>query len=287
MTGFGRSVCELKKKIVTIEIKALNSKQIDIFTRLPNIYKEKELELRNIIGQRLIRGKIDFSITYESTDTSGLSKINVPLVEEYYQQLRNIARKLKADEENSLLQVIMRFPDALKIEKEELDEEEWSEILRKTESTIDLIINFRKQEGNALRKDILKRVEKIESSLKNIEEFEPDRLNRMRDKLKSSLNGVVEQEKFDANRFEQELIYYLEKLDINEEKVRLKNHCDFFRTTVEVEEGNGKKLSFIAQEMGREINTLGSKASHSDIQRLVVVMKDELEKIKEQLMNIL
>jgi len=286
MTGFGRSVCELKNKIVTIEIKALNSKQLDIFTRLPNIYKEKELELRNIVAQRLIRGKIDVSLTYENTDTSALSRINIPLVEEYYNQLKSISEKLNAREENSLLQIIMRFPDALKVEKEELDEEEWRNIVLKTEETIDNINVFRLQEGEALKKDLLTRTSNILQAMNGIEKFEADRLTKLKEKLKSNFIEV-DNEKFDANRFEQELIYYLEKMDINEEKVRLKNHCDFFLEVVDNEESNGKKLAFIAQEMGREINTLGSKANHSDIQRLVVLMKDELEKIKEQLMNVL
>jgi len=287
MTGFGRTNCELANKIVTIEIKALNSKQLDIFMRLPNIYKEKELELRNLISQHLVRGKIDFSITYDITDTSSSAKINLPLVKEYYFQLKELAKSLNSSEEESLLQTIMRFPDALKIDKEELEEKEWMQIIQKTKDALRSINEFRIQEGKALQKDILQRVKNIQSLLIDIMKFEADRLHRMREKLTISLNGFVEQEKIDANRFEQELIYYMEKMDITEEKVRLKNHCEFFTQTALEEEINGKKLSFIAQEMGREINTLGSKANHSDIQRLVVTMKDELEKIKEQLMNVL
>jgi uncharacterized protein (TIGR00255 family) len=287
MTGFGKANCELTNKFVTIEIKTLNSKQLDIFMRLPNIYKEKELELRNLISQYLVRGKIDFSITYEITDTSSSAKINLPLVKEYYFQLKELVDTLEIHEKESLLQTIMRFPDALKIDKEELDLEEWNVVVQRTEDALRNINEFRKQEGKALQEDILNRVNNLMVLLNDIIKYEAERSDRMREKLSTSLNGFLEYEKIDANRFEQELIYYLEKMDITEEKVRLKNHCDFFIRTVLEEEINGKKLSFIAQEMGREINTLGSKANHSDIQRVVVAMKDELEKIKEQLMNVL
>ncbi len=287
MTGFGRSICELNDKIVTIEIKTLNSKQLDIYTRLPNIYKEKELELRNLISQNLVRGKIDLSITYETSDTASSAKINLPLVKEYYRQLRELSQDLDAKEEESLLQTIMRFPDSLTIEKEELKQEEWYKIIRKTEEALTSINDFRKQEGDALQKDILDHVKKIMTLLDEIESFETERISRMREKLSVSLNNNVEPDKIDGNRFEQELIYYLEKMDITEEKVRLKNHCEFFVKTTVDEDMNGKKLTFISQEMGREINTLGAKANHSEIQQIIVQMKDELEKIKEQLMNVL
>ena len=287
MTGFGKAICELENKVITIEIKTLNSRQLDIYTRIPNIYKEKELELRNLISQNLQRGKIDFSITYETTDTTDSAKINIPLVKEYYSQLQKIAKSLNSNKEESLLQIIMRFPDALKIDKEELAEEEWKKILLKTEEALEKINKYRKQEGKALQTDILKRVKNIQNFLKNIEVYEPDRSARIREKLSASLNGTIDQEKIDTNRLEQELIYYLEKMDITEEKVRLKNHCEFFTETTLNEDFNGKKLTFISQEIGREINTLGAKANHSEIQRIIVLMKDELEKIKEQLMNVL
>ena len=287
MTGFGRTICELDSKILTIEIKALNSKQMDIYTRLPSIYKEKELEIRNILTQNLIRGKIDFSITYETTDTTGSAIINLPLVKEYYNQLRELVKELDTKDEDTLLQTIMRFPDALKINKEELNEEEWEKVLVKIKEAIRNINEFRKQEGEALEKDIVERVKNIKNLLENIVDYETERMSKMREKIVTSLNGSIESDKIDTNRLEQELIYYLEKMDITEEKVRLINHCDFFIQTVQDEDNNGKKLGFIAQEMGREINTLGSKANHSEIQRNIVLMKDELEKIKEQLMNIL
>ncbi len=287
MTGFGRAICELDNKIVTIEIKSLNSKQLDIYTRIPNIYKEKELELRSLISQNLVRGKIDFSITYETTDSADSAKINIPLVKEYYAQLQEIAKSLSPKEEESLLQTIMRFPDALKIDKVELAEEEWNKLLLKTGEALGKINEYRIQEGEALQNDILERVKAIQTHLEDIGVYESERSIRIREKLAASLNGSVEQEKIDANRLEQELIYYLEKMDITEEKVRLKNHCEFFTRTTLDENFNGKKLTFISQEMGREINTLGAKANHSEIQRIIVLMKDELEKIKEQLMNIL
>jgi uncharacterized protein (TIGR00255 family) len=287
MTGYGKSICELPNKTVTIEIKTLNSKQLDVFTRIPNLYREKELEIRNIISRFLIRGKVELNVTYENNDTNSTAKINVPLVKEYYAQLKELTRELGPDEKEALLQTIMRFPDALKIDKEELDEEEWNQISKQLLSALEAIKEFRIQEGEALKKDILDRIRIIRRLYDEITGYEEDRIERIRDKLKNSMSEVLDPEKVDANRFEQELIYYLEKVDITEEKVRLANHCDFFNEVAEDSGSIGKKLGFIAQEMGREINTIGSKANHTEIQRVVVQMKDELEKIKEQLMNVL
>jgi uncharacterized protein (TIGR00255 family) len=287
MTGFGKSVCELPGKVVTIEIRALNSKQLDIYTRLPNIYKEKELDLRNSLSQQLIRGKIELCISYENTDISGTAQINIPLVKSYYEQLQTLVTELNDQNQESLLQTIMRFPDVLKIEKEELDLEEWQLVNSQVNEALRQLILFRKQEGRALQQDIQGRIDTIQKQLNDIESFEGDRIIRVREKITSAMQGLTDQFKIDENRLEQELIYYLEKLDVTEEKVRLGNHCDFFREVADNENANGKKLSFIAQEIGREINTIGSKANHSDIQRIVVQMKDELEKIKEQLMNVL
>lgn len=287
MTGYGKAVCELPTKVVTVEIKSLNSKQLDIYTRLPNIYKEKELELRNLISKKLVRGKVEFSITYDNTDTSSSAQINVPLVREYYGQLKDLINELNPDENDTMLQTIMRFPDTLKINKDELNAEEWGQVKSKTEAAILDIDKFRNQEGEALQKDILQRVDNILNFLTEIEAYEEERLSRVQERLSSSIKELADQDKIDANRFEQELIYYMEKIDITEEKVRLKNHCDFFLKIAEESEPIGKKLSFISQEMGREINTIGSKANFSEIQHLVVLMKDELEKIKEQLMNVL
>ncbi len=286
MTGFGKATCELSGKIISIEIKSLNSKQLDIYTRLPNLYREKDLELRNLLSQQLLRGKVELTISYENTDISGTSKINVPVVKQYYQQLSALARELDSREE-ALLQTILRLPDALKMDKEEIDESEWESVLSQTREALNRINDFRSQEGAALEKDILERVSQIMILLKDIEPFEKERTENMRTRLRNNLEESIDKDTLDTNRFEQELIYYLEKMDITEEKVRLSNHCNFFREVVSESQAVGKKLAFIAQEMGREINTIGSKANHSDIQRLVVTMKDELEKIKEQLMNVL
>jgi len=287
MTGFGKTVCELPGKVVTIEIKSLNSKQLDIYARLPNIYKEKELDLRNSISQQLVRGKIELCISYENTDISNTAQINIPLVKSYYEQLQTLVSELHDHNQESLLQTIMRFPDVLKIDREELDDKEWELVNIKVNEALGQLIMFRKQEGLALQKDIMGRVALILQQLSEIGNYENDRISRVREKMNVALQGLSDQTKVDENRFEQELIYYIEKLDVTEEKVRLGNHCEFFREVAEKEIVNGKKLSFISQEMGREINTIGSKANHSDIQRIVVQMKDELEKIKEQLMNVL
>jgi len=287
MTGYGKAVCELPDKVVTVEIKSLNSKQLDLYTRFPNLYKEKELEVRNLISKELIRGKVEFNIMCENTDTSSTAKINTPLVKEYYRQLKDLCSELNVNNNESLMQIVMRFPDSLLAEKEELTDAEWQKLLTTIKSALQSIIDFRQQEGEALNADIVPRIKTILDSLPGIEKYEADRLTRIKEKMTASMQGLADQDKFDANRFEQELIYYLEKLDITEEKVRLSNHCNFFLEVIDEPEPAGKKLSFIAQEIGREINTIGSKANHSDIQRIVVKLKDELEKIKEQLMNVL
>lgn len=287
MTGYGRATCELEDKIITIEIKSLNSKQIDIYSRLPNLYKEKDLDIRNLLSQELKRGKVEISITYENTDVSGFSQINIPAVEEYYQRLHEISQKLGVHDKEPLLQTVMRFPDTLKMEKEDLKESDWMKIKSQIKAAVDSINKFRNQEGKALEKDILQRVENIETLLSEITPFEADRIAHIRQKISSNLTELIDKHKVDENRFEQELVYYLEKIDITEEKVRLKNHCIFFKEEVNSSDAIGKKLGFISQEIGREINTIGSKANHSEIQKTVVQMKDELEKIKEQLMNVL
>ncbi len=287
MTGFGKTSCELPDKVVSIEIKVLNSKQLDVYTRLPNIYKVKDLDIRNLLAQQLQRGKIECIITYEETDVACTSRINVPLVKDYYYQLEELIRELKIKNNDAILQTIMRFPDALKIDKEELDENEWKAVEHKINDALSAIDNFRKQEGKALQKDTTGRINAILDRLKEIAPFESERISQIREKIGSSITEVFDKDKVDQNRFEQELIYYLEKIDINEEKVRLENHCNYFFEVLNEKNPVGKKLGFITQEIGREINTLGSKANHSEIQRIVVQMKNELEKIKEQLMNVL
>lgn len=287
MTGYGKGVCELSDKVITIEIKSLNSKQLDIYSRIPSIYREKDLDIRNIISQRLQRGKIEVNMVVEITDVKSNSKLNVSVIKDYYKQLKEIGADLGIDYNESILQVIMRLPDALKTDKEELDPEEWQKIEKALHNAINAVDQFRLQEGKALKDDMLSKVSLIEKGLEKIEPFEKERVNSIKQRLHRGLNEVMDLEKIDTNRFEQELIYFLEKLDINEEKVRLKNHCSFFNEVCTGKDPSGKKLGFIAQEMGREINTIGSKANHTEIQRFVVLMKDELEKIKEQSLNIL
>ena len=287
MTGYGKGVCELADKVVTIEIKALNSKQIDIYSRIPTIYREKDLEMRNLVSQRLQRGKIELSMVLEVTDAKNAGTLNTAVIKEYYKQLKEIGGDLDINYNDSILQVIMRLPESLKMDKEELNQEDWKKIITGINKALDSVEDFRVQEGEALEKDILEKVNGIQEKLTLLAEHEEERVAAIKQRLQNALKEISEVEKVDNNRFEQELIYYLEKLDINEEKVRLSNHCSFFKEVCGYKDSSGKKLGFIAQEMGREINTIGSKANHSDIQKIVVGMKDDLEKIKEQTLNIL
>lgn len=287
MTGYGKSVVELENKKLTIEIKSLNSKQLDIYTRIPGLYKEKELELRNSIKSRLERGKIELNIFIESIGLDKTNKINKPVIEAYYNQLKEISNSLDIELNASAVESLLKLPDALKVEIQELDESEWLKIEQTFQSAIDAMLEFRKQEGDALEKDILQRINKIEELLLKVEPFEEKRIEYIKKRISDGLNEFIENQKVDQNRFEQEIIYYIEKIDITEEKVRLKNHCDYFRKTCQTQESVGKKLGFISQEIGREINTLGSKANDSDIQKIVIQMKDELEKVKEQILNVL
>lgn len=287
MTGYGKSLCELEDKLITIEIKSLNSKQLDIYTRLPGIYREKDMDIRNMLTQQLERGKIELTMTVEVTDTKNAGKLNIPVIEDYYRQLKEVGERLDINYDESIFQVIMRLPESLKVEKEELDVTEWKKIEGSIQEALMSVNKFRTQEGDALKVDLLEKVDAIENNLEKVGEYEKQRIDLVKQRINTSLLENIDVEKIDTNRFEQELIYFLEKLDINEEKVRLRNHCKFFKEVCEHNGGNGKKLGFIAQEMGREINTIGSKANHSEIQRIVVMMKDELEKIKEQTLNVL
>lgn len=286
MTGFGKASCELNNRTITIEIKSLNSKQTDIYTKLPNIYKEKDVDIRNVLVNLLKRGKIECTITLDNHNADQAALINRTVVKEYYNQLIELQRELKINDE-SLLQTIFRFPETLKNEKEEIDESEWEQLKSCLIQAAGLTEKYRIQEGQSLLKDIMHRLENIEKFLDKISSFESARIEKIKDRLKNSFNDFFSEENIDKNRFEQELIYYLEKIDITEEKVRLSNHCKYFREVIKDEEQAGKKLGFLSQEIGREINTIGSKANDFEIQKLVVLMKDELEKIKEQLMNIL
>ena len=288
MTGFGKATLELENKKVSIEIKSLNSKQLDINTRIPNLYKEKDLVLRNEIKNKLERGKVEFSIFIESIGSDKEAKINKPIVQEYYQQLLELSKELGiAMDKEPILQTIVKLPDALKVEYQELDEEEWNKIFNGFILALKELISFRQQEGTALQTDIFGRIENIENLLNEVAQYESKRIDTVKTRINDNLNDFVEKQNVDKNRFEQEIIYYLEKLDITEEKVRLANHCKYFIETANSNDAVGKKLGFIAQEIGREINTLGSKANDSDIQKIVIQMKDELEKIKEQILNVL
>lgn len=281
MTGYGKTVLQLPTKKITIELKSLNSKNLDLNVRIPSYYREKELSIRKKLATALVRGKIDFSIYIENNGVENSSKINENTVKEYMNQLRNIVDS----NEIELLKMAVRLPDALKTERDELDVEEWTQIEQGLNDTIIDINSYRTDEGKAMYDDFIVRVLNIENLLSAIIEMDPQRIAQVKDKLKKGVEELAA--KVDQNRFEQELIYYIEKLDITEEKVRLKNHLEYFKTTLNSNDSNGKKLGFITQEMGREINTIGSKSNFAEMQKLVVQMKDELEKIKEQNLNVL
>lgn len=288
MTGFGKTTVEVNNKKIIIEIKSLNSKQFDMNLRMPPLYREKEMEVRALVKEQLDRGKIDMIIYFDNAETGKNGSINRPVVIEYFHQLVEIAGQLGIEpDKNGLLQTVMRFPDTLQVKTEELEEEEWQALCDGINQALAAINNFRLQEGQALAKDIRHRVLLIQELASQVPPFEQQRIVSIRQRLQEKINEWTDITNIDQNRLEQEIVYYLEKLDITEEKVRLANHCKYFLETIEKEEAPGRKIGFIAQEMGREINTLGSKANDHDIQKLVVLMKDELEKIKEQSLNIL
>lgn len=288
MTGFGKATVESGDRKIIVEVKSLNSKQVDISLRMPNLYKEKEMEIRNIIKNFLERGKIDMTIYFDNADTDKDVSINQSVVEQYFKQMLDVASSLGVETNNNeILQTVMRFPETLKQKTEELDEGEWERLKTGIEKALEQIDQFRIQEGRVLIKDILHRIDLIQEFASEVPQYEGRRIEGVRQRLLEKMKEWNEIQNIDQNRLEQEIIYYLEKLDITEEKVRLTNHCKYFIETVEKEEAPGRKLGFIAQEIGREINTMGSKANDHDIQKLVVRMKDELEKIKEQSFNIL
>ncbi len=287
MTGFGKAVAILNGKNYEIEIKSLNGKSLDINTKLPANYKERELEMRSIIGERLERGKIDFSLTITVVSGGEAVKVNEELLASYFNTMSQITDRLNfKPDQTQLFTTLLRFPDVLRNDPEPLDENEWEFVKTLLIKAVDALDNFRTQEGQNLKGDFVKRTNLILEYLSRVEPFEKQRVEQIKERIASRFEELKGLD-VDRNRFEQELIYYIEKLDITEEKIRLKNHCDYFIETIDAQEAPGKKLGFIAQEMGREINTLGSKANDSDIQKIVVMMKDELEKIKEQVLNIL
>lgn len=282
MTGFGKASLQLPSKKITIEIKSLNSKGLDLNVRIPSLYREMELSLRNFLASKLERGKVDFSIFIESTAEQTSTKVNVPIVKAYMNQLREVYAQA---DETELMKMALRMPDTMKMEREEMDQEEWAQIQSVIEEALQNILNFRKDEGQALEKEFQLRIANIRRYMEEALVLDPERIQAVKDRLQLAISEL--QVNVDQSRFEQELIYYIEKLDITEEKVRLTNHLDYFLTTLEGTEANGRKLGFITQEMGREINTMGSKSNHAQMQKLVVQMKDELEKIKEQVLNVL
>ena len=286
MTGFGKVTAELPSKKVTVEIKALNSKQLDLSTRIPSIYKDKEMELRSLLLQSLERGKVEFNIFIEYIGKDTPTQINLAAVENYYNQIKEIAEKLNISVPNDWFQTLLRMPDAIKSETVEPDESEWGVVLETVKDAIKYLCDFRIQEGAMLQKLFEQKIANIATLLKEVEKYEGERIEKIKARIMDNLQKIAEKD-YDKNRFEQEMIYYIEKLDVNEEKNRLDNHLKYFISTMESGHGQGKKLGFIAQEIGREINTMGSKANDHDIQKLIVKMKDELEKIKEQSLNVL
>jgi uncharacterized protein (TIGR00255 family) len=282
MTGFGKATLQLSTKKITVEVKSLNSKGLDLNTRLPSTYREMELGVRNEIAIKLERGKIDFSVFLESTSEQTSTKVNVPIMKAYIAQLREVYANA---DETELMKMAVRMPDAMKVEREEIDENDWLEIQKVIREALDNILNFRQAEGLSLEKEFQLRIANIRQYLGEAIALDPERIQNIKDKLQTAIAEL--KVNVDENRFEQELIYYLEKLDVTEERVRLTNHLDYFLETIKGNEANGRKLGFITQEMGREINTLGSKSNHAGMQKLVVMMKDELEKIKEQVLNVL
>lgn len=286
MTGYGKAVTELENKKVTVEVKSLNSKQLDLFVRMPNIYKGKEMALRNQIARRLERGKVDFLIYVENIGVDTANQINQNVVESYYNQIKETAGKLGIDVPADWFQVLMRMPEVMKYEQNEADEAEWNAVSVAIDEAVTQLEAFRKQEGKMLQSLFEEKIKNISSLLSEIEPYEKDRIEKVRAKITESFQKLGNVD-CDKNRFEQELIYYIEKLDINEEKHRLSNHLTYFLETMESGSGQGKKLGFICQEIGREINTMGSKSNDADMQQIVVRMKDELEQMKEQVLNVI
>jgi len=281
MTGYGKEVVQLPSKTITIEIKSLNSKGLDLNTRVPSAYREKELEIRDLLAKSLQRGKVDFSLYIEITGEEVTTQLNESVVKQYIKQLSKVVNGDPVE----LLKMAVRMPDALKTEREEIDEKEYETILNGIDKALEAINKYRADEGLVLENDFLNRTQTISKLLDKVVALDPERIDGVKERLRKAVADL--KEKVDENRFEQELIYYLEKYDITEEKVRLKNHLDYFEQSLNSHDSNGKKLGFITQEIGREINTIGSKANYAPMQQVVVQMKDELEKIKEQALNVL
>lgn len=287
MTGFGKTKLETNNKVLNIEIRTLNSKQLDLNIRMPYLYKEKELEIRSLLGKQLVRGKIDLSINIEQSSIDSVPEINKILASNYFDQIKELSNELNIEAPSDPFSIILKMPEILTSSKEELKKEEWEDLLKGIKDTIAKVDEFRSQEGSHLIIDFVNRINEIQNLLDEILPFEKARVPRIKERINNNLRSFLEDINKDKNRLEQEMIFYLEKLDLTEEKIRLAKHCEYFLETINREENAGKKLAFISQEIGREVNTLGSKANDADIQKIVVLMKDNLEKIKEQLFNIL
>ncbi len=287
MTGFGKCTVPFAGKKIIAEIKSLNSKQIDMSSRVAGVYREKDIELRNTISQRLERGKIEFALYYDASAQSTAMQINAEAFSSYKNYLSELAAKNQIPEPQDWFQVLLRIPDVLHTEAAELTDDEWLAACQAVDGAVEQLVAFRNQEGAGLESFFSKKLENIETLLAEIPKYERARIDKIKSRLEDNLKEIGDSVKYDANRLEQEMIFYIEKLDISEEKQRLTNHIKYFREVMASEHGQGKKLGFIAQEMGREINTLGSKSNHSEMQIIVVKMKDELEQIKEQVLNVL
>ncbi len=287
MTGYGKATASFGDKKINVEIKSLNSKAMDLSVRIAPLYREKEMEIRNLISKSLERGKIDFSLWIEKEVAEAATPINAALMNAYYEQIKQIATTTDIPMPTDLFATLLRMPDVMtKVDIQELSEEEWSTVRQAIEEAIAQLVEFRKQEGLALAQKFNEKIDNIEALMKAIEPYENERVTKIRERITEALEKTLQVD-YDKNRLEQELIFYIEKLDINEEKQRLANHLNYFRETMSNGQGQGKKLGFIAQEMGREINTTGSKSNHAEMQNIVVRMKDELEQIKEQVLNVM
>mgnify|MGYP001885538949 FL=1 len=287
MTGYGKATAVFENKKINVEIKSLNSKALDLSTRIAPIYREKEIEIRNLISKTLERGKVDFSIWVEKDAADTAAPINTAILESYYKQIKNISITTGIPMPEDWFSLLLRMPDVMtKVDIQELSEEEWAVVSAAIQEALERLVEFRKQEGAALEKKFTEKIDNIAALLKSIEPYEQERVGKIRDRIIDALEKTISVD-YDKNRLEQELIYYIEKLDINEEKQRLTNHLNYFRETMREGHGQGKKLGFIAQEMGREINTTGSKSNQAEMQNTVVKMKDELEQIKEQVLNVM
>ena len=286
MTGFGTATAAYLNKTITVEVKSVNSKFFDLMLRLPSMYKEKEYELRGELSRAIERGKVDFSIIVDSPESMKKTSVNAELFKSYFEDLKNLQKQFNTGD-SDLMRIVLGLPDVMSNDKQSIGEEEWKQVKVIVNNSLEAFHSFRLAEGASMQKDLEERIASIQDKIKQLENFESGRIEQVRKRLEGSLEEFIQSQNIDRNRLEQELIFYVEKLDISEEKVRLRAHCEYFLETLLSETSNGKKLAFISQEIGREINTIGSKANDAEMQKIVVNMKDELEKIKELLLNIL